>query len=350
MLVLISLILSGFWFLTNFPRLGLIKVILSYLVLSYLCSIHLTFVGVAVVDGVEAVYCDSSNKILESRQDWVKKVFDNDSQLLEWYKHECFNIQPSAFRARIVSLKQQFNQSEGFYILQTRSGCEWEESTGEKFGFLKYGYNGEDFIELDLNTLSWASLKPEADTTKQSWDADRNRTKLNKVFLTDICPERLKSFLEFGNSSLQRTVPPSVSLLQKSSSSPVSCHATGFYPDRAVMFWRKDGEKVHEGVEIGDILPNDDGTFQMSVNLNVSSFTPEEWSRFDCVFQLSDVEKIIVTKLNKTLIRTNWKEKMTKETSGRSRLREGRGHLLRPVGLREGRQEKDMLWKRDRDE
>uniref|UniRef100_A0A3B4FZX0 Ig-like domain-containing protein n=1 Tax=Pundamilia nyererei TaxID=303518 RepID=A0A3B4FZX0_9CICH len=273
------------------------------------------FVGVAVVDGVEAVYCDSSNKILESRQDWVKKVFDNDSQLLEWYKHECFNIQPSAFRARIVSLKQQFNQSEGFYILQTRSGCEWEESTGEKFGFLKYGYNGEDFIELDLNTLSWASLKPEADTTKQSWDADRNRTKLNKVFLTDICPERLKSFLEFGNSSLQRTVPPSVSLLQKSSSSPVSCHATGFYPDRAVMFWRKDGEKVHEGVEIGDILPNDDGTFQMSVNLNVSSFTPEEWSRFDCVFQLSDVEKIIVTKLNKTLIRTNWKEKMTKEKS-----------------------------------
>ncbi|XP_003452785.2 major histocompatibility complex class I-related gene protein [Oreochromis niloticus] len=273
------------------------------------------FVGVAVVDGVEAVYCDSSNKILEPRQDWVKKVFDNDSQLLEWYKHECFNIQPSAFRARIISLKQQFNQSEGFHILQTRTGCEWEENTGEKSGFLKYGYDGEDFLELDLNTLSWASLKPEAEATKQSWDADRNRTKLNEVFLTDICPERLKSFLDCGNSSLQRTVPPSVSLLQKTPSSPVSCHATGFYPDRAVMFWRKDGEKVHEGVEIGDILPNDDGTFQMSVNLNVSSFTPEECSRFDCVFQFSDVEKIIVTKLNKTLIRTNWKEKMTKEKS-----------------------------------
>ncbi|XP_065326366.1 major histocompatibility complex class I-related gene protein-like [Pelmatolapia mariae] len=272
------------------------------------------FLGVAVVDGVEAVYCDSSNKILEPRQDWVKKVFDNDSQLLEWYKHECFNIQPSAFRARIISLKQQFNQSEGFHILQTRSGCKWEESTGEKSGFLKYGYNGEDFIELDLNTLSWASLKPEAEATKQSWDADRNRTKLNKVFLTDVCPERLKSFLDRGNSSLQRTVPPSVSLLQKTPSSPVSCHATGFYPDRAVMFWRKDGKEVDEVVPHREILPNDDGTSQMSADLNVS-VTPEDWGRYECVFQFSDVETIIVTKLNKTLIRTNWKEKMTKENS-----------------------------------
>ena len=32
------------------------------------------------------------------------------------------------------------------------------------------------------------------------------------------------------------------------------------------------------------------------------------------------------------------------ETSGRTRLREGRGHLLRPVGVREGKQDKDMLW------
>lgn len=85
-----------------------------------------------------------------------------------------------------------------FCILQTRSGREYEESTGEKSGFLKYG-----FIEPDLKTLSWAS--PKADAAKQSWDADSNKTKLNEVFLTDICPERLKMFLDCGNSSLQRT-------------------------------------------------------------------------------------------------------------------------------------------------
>ncbi|XP_024654083.2 major histocompatibility complex class I-related protein 1 [Maylandia zebra] len=171
-----------------------------------------------------------------------------------------------------------------------RSGCEYEESTGEKSGFLKYG-----FIEPDLKTLSWASLK--ADATKQSWDADSNKTKLNEVFLTDICPERLKMFLDCGNSSLQRTVPPSVSLLQRTFSSPVSCHATGFYPDRAVMFWRKDGKEIDEVVPHREILPNNDGTFQMSVDLNVLSVRPEDWSRYECVFQVSDFKKNILTKV-----------------------------------------------------
>ncbi|XP_025758231.1 class I histocompatibility antigen, F10 alpha chain isoform X4 [Oreochromis niloticus] len=104
-------------------------------------------------------------------------------------------------------------------------------------------------------------------------------------------------------------VLPKVSLLQKTPSSPVSCHATGFYPDRAVMFWRKDGVQLHEGVDPGEILPNNDGTFQMSIDLNVSSVTPEDWQRYDCVFQLAGVNEHIITKLDKTAIRTNWAEK-----------------------------------------
>ncbi|XP_056236550.1 saoe class I histocompatibility antigen, A alpha chain-like [Seriola aureovittata] len=69
------------------------------------------------------------------------------------------------------------------------------------------------------------------------------------------------------------------------------------------MFWRKDGEDLHEDVDQGEILPNHDGTFQMSVDL--SSAKPEDWRRYDCVFQLSGVEDDIVTKLDKAVIRTN---------------------------------------------
>uniref|UniRef100_A0A8C9X825 Ig-like domain-containing protein n=1 Tax=Sander lucioperca TaxID=283035 RepID=A0A8C9X825_SANLU len=96
-----------------------------------------------------------------------------------------------------------------------------------------------------------------------------------------------------------------LSLLQKSPSSPVSCNATGFYPDRAMMFWRKDGEELHEDVDLGEILPNHDGSFQMSVDLDLSSVPAEDWRRYDCVFQLSGVEDDIISKLDKAVIRTN---------------------------------------------
>ncbi|XP_026148657.1 major histocompatibility complex class I-related gene protein-like [Mastacembelus armatus] len=65
---------------------------------------------------------------------------------------------------------------------------------------------------------------------------------------------------------------------RRPSLSPVSCHAAGFYPDKAEMFWRKDGEQLHEDVDHGEILPNHDGTFQMRVDPNLSSVTAGDWS------------------------------------------------------------------------
>ncbi|XP_078032015.1 major histocompatibility complex class I-related protein 1-like isoform X2 [Epinephelus lanceolatus] len=137
------------------------------------------------------------------------------------------------------------------------------------------------------------------------WDRDRARNDLWKNFIHRVCIDCLNKLLDYGRSSVMRTDLPSVSLLQKSPSSPVSCHATGFYPDSAMMFWRKDGEEIHENVDHGEILPNHDGSFQMSSDLNLSSVPPEDWRRYDCVFHLSGVKDDIVTKLGRAVIRTN---------------------------------------------
>ncbi|KAM7006174.1 BOLA class I histocompatibility antigen, alpha chain BL3-6-like [Tautogolabrus adspersus] len=69
------------------------------------------------------------------------------------------------------------------------------------------------------------------------------------------------------------------------------------------MFWRKDGEELDEDVDHGEILPNHDGPFQMSVDLELPS---DDWGRYECVFQLSGVKEDIVTKLDKREIKTNY--------------------------------------------
>uniref|UniRef100_A0A3Q4G7D1 Major histocompatibility complex class I-related gene protein-like n=1 Tax=Neolamprologus brichardi TaxID=32507 RepID=A0A3Q4G7D1_NEOBR len=220
---------------------------------------------------------------------------------LSSYSKSCFwvHILPAIHKIHTSMTTCNIKIINCVHILQKREGCEWNEKTGKVTGFLQYGYNGEGFLDFDLKTLTWIALKREAAITKQEWDADSVRTNFNENLLTNIYPEWIKKFLSYGK------IPPSVSLLQKSSSSPVSCHATGFYPDRAVMFWRKDGEEISEGVDPGEILPNHDGTFQISVDLNVSLVKSEDWRRYDCVFQFSDVENNTSTKLDKAVIRTN---------------------------------------------
>ncbi|XP_036945690.1 major histocompatibility complex class I-related gene protein-like isoform X1 [Acanthopagrus latus] len=264
------------------------------------------YFAAAVVDENLVGSCDGSKKKIDPKQDWVEKVLEDDPHQLEYYSARCFEEEPTSFKATINSLKQRFNQSGGVHILQSMSGCEWDDETGEVVGFNQFGYDGEDFISIDLKREIWIAPKQQAFTTKLKWDADKARMKYNQNYLTVIFPEWLKKYLAYGRSSLLRTELPSVSLLQKTPSSPVSCLATGFYPHRASLVWRKDGEELHEEVDHGEILPNHDGTFQMSVHLNLSSVTPEDWTRYDCVFQLSGVKEDIITRLEKDWIRTNW--------------------------------------------
>ncbi|XP_067335533.1 major histocompatibility complex class I-related gene protein-like [Channa argus] len=261
------------------------------------------FVAVGLVDAVQIIHYDSDTMRAEPKQDWMNKVTADDPYYWQRNTKGLIHAQ-QIYKNNIEIAKQRFNQTGGFHVVQEMYGCEWDDDTGEISGFNQFGYDGEDFIIFDLNTKTWIAPKQQAFNTKLKLDGDTAVTEQMHHYFTQTCPEWVKKYVNYGKTSLLTTVPPSVSVLQKSPSSPVSCHATGFYPDRATMFWRKDGEKLHEDVDHGEILPNHDGTFQMRVDLNISSVKPEDWRRYDCVFQLSGVEDII-TKLDKAVIRTN---------------------------------------------
>nr|APD68789.1 MHC class I alpha antigen [Trachinotus ovatus] len=262
------------------------------------------FVTVGMVDDVQIDHYDSNTGRAEAKQDWMNKVIADDPQYLE-RNTGIYSGTQTIYKVDIATLKQRFNQTGGVHMIQMMYGCEWDDETGEVKGYNQDSFDGEDFVAFDLKTQTWIAATPQAVITKNKWDNNKAYCAGRKQYLTEICPEWLKKYVNYGRSSLMRTDLPSVSLLQKSPSSPVSCHATGFYPDRALMLWRKDGEDLHEDVDQGETLPNHDGSFQMSVDLDLSSVKPEDWGRYKCVFQLSGVNEEIITKLDKAVIRTN---------------------------------------------
>ncbi|RVE66601.1 hypothetical protein OJAV_G00109000 [Oryzias javanicus] len=263
------------------------------------------FVGVATVDDVEIGFCDNIKRKAEPKYGWMNQLFEKKPQHLQLFSKKCEDNQ-HFFKFSIGDFKQRLNQSEESHVLQSMTGCEWDDESGKITGFNQYGYDGEDFLALDLQTGTWIAPTAEAVVIKHLWNDDKGRIMDNRRLYMSICPELLQDHITYGRTFLLRTEHPSVFLLQKTPSSMISCHATGFYPDRANLFWSKDGEEIHEGVEKGQILPNHDGTFQMSSELNVSLIKHEDWRKYECVFQLSGLKEDIITTLDKTKIMTNW--------------------------------------------
>ncbi|XP_041655215.1 major histocompatibility complex class I-related gene protein-like [Cheilinus undulatus] len=259
------------------------------------------FVAVGMVDELQIDCYDSNIKKDVPKQEWFKKFTESVPNYLAVETGKQQGHQQT-FKGNIDIAKQRFNQTGGVHIAQEMYGCEWDDETGEVNGYFQDGYDGEDFIALDMKTMTWVAPIPQAVITKHKWDQNKARLDYLKNYLTKECVDWLKKYVDYGKSSLMRTDLPTVSLLQKSPSSRITCHATGFYPNRAVMFWRKDGEELQENVDHGEILPNPDGSFQMSADLELPS---RDWEKYECVFQLAGVKEDIVTRLEKREIKTN---------------------------------------------
>ncbi|XP_057210449.1 H-2 class I histocompatibility antigen, Q10 alpha chain-like [Triplophysa rosa] len=261
------------------------------------------YIVVGIIDDLQFMHFDSDTMKAEPKTDWMRKNEGADywnvrTQTVIGHYQEYRN-----FMQIVMHL---YNQSmSGVNAFQMMYGCELDDD-GTTRGYLQYGYNREDFISFDKNTLTWTAANPQADILKNQWDTDGAKTKYWKAYLESTCFERMKKIVNYGKDTLERNVPPVMSLLQKNSSSPVICHATGFYPKNITMTWKKNHEDLNEDVEVSETLPNADGTFQKSISLSVKS---EEWKKnpdvYRCVIQHVGAEKDIVVLLNENNIKSN---------------------------------------------
>ncbi|XP_037120031.1 H-2 class I histocompatibility antigen, alpha chain-like [Syngnathus acus] len=276
---------------------------LNYFVTSSQVARLPEYLLVAYVDGVQIQQFDSNHRETKVKHDWVNKITEDEPHF--WKRETEIQIgNEQTSKVNIEIAKKRFNQTGGVHMFQVIDGCEWDDETGEVDGWWHLRYDGEDFLSFEAKTMTWIAAHPQAFITKLKWDQIDGLNEAKKNHYTEVCPSDLKKHVSNGRHFLTRTELPKVSLLQKTPSSPVTCHATGFYPITSSLFWRKNGEEIHEDVEMGETLPNHDGTFQTSVDLKVE-VTPAAEREYECVFQLAGVSEDIVIKLDAGSILSN---------------------------------------------
>ncbi|XP_032483990.1 BOLA class I histocompatibility antigen, alpha chain BL3-7-like isoform X3 [Phocoena sinus] len=154
------------------------------------------------------------------------------------------------------------NHSSGMHSAQRMFGCEIQED-GRYRGFWQFGYDGQDHLSLDLETLSWVSAEPVAMRTKHWWETERCYAEYDKAYLEGPCLASLHRYLELGGQRFSRREPPTVRITEhsaKDGGTILRCWALGFYPHNILLSWWL-GEKELDS-EYAETRPSGDGTYQ----------------------------------------------------------------------------------------
>ncbi|XP_064204454.1 H-2 class I histocompatibility antigen, Q7 alpha chain-like isoform X2 [Anguilla rostrata] len=192
--------------------------------------------------------------------------------------------------------------SSGVHILEWIVGCQWNDETGDTGGIERYEYDGKHFLTDAMKTWNFIPPAQLLFISAVKWNPAVLEN--DKQYQIQICIESLKKYVSY-KSTLDSTVAPEVSLLQKDSSSPVvTCHLTGFYPRDIMVTWQRNGEDLDVDVELGEMVRNEDGTFQTRSHLRVK---PEDWKsqNYTCTVKHKSLKQEIVLPVREVNIKRN---------------------------------------------
>ncbi|XP_048059142.1 patr class I histocompatibility antigen, B-2 alpha chain-like [Megalobrama amblycephala] len=161
------------------------------------------------------------------------------------------------------------SQCSELHVLQRIIGCELEklpDGTVNLTVFDEYGFDGEDFISFNSDTMKWIDKNPKAKETKEKWDHQTGRNQFIKYFFKN-CIDWISKFNTKQSSPdvhiFARKAPDDDSNLV------LTCLATGFYPRDVQMNIRLNRINLEDQTSSG-IRPNDDETFQMRISVKIN--------------------------------------------------------------------------------
>ncbi|XP_075770734.1 uncharacterized protein LOC142823523 isoform X2 [Pelodiscus sinensis] len=106
------------------------------------------------------------------------------------------------------------NHTGGSHVMQVHVGCTMEGDipTGARF---QYAYDGRDFISFDTRTGTWVAAVAVAVPQKRRWDTEGHWNRFAQWYLQRECLETLRSLVRVGKETLERQVPPEVSVSRR---------------------------------------------------------------------------------------------------------------------------------------
>ncbi|MCI4392401.1 hypothetical protein PGIGA_G00145420 [Pangasianodon gigas] len=160
------------------------------------------FTAVGQVDGEQFAYYDSNIRKETQKTEWIQKINAEDP---DYWSRETQKQQGAqeVYQVNVATLMQRFNQTKGVHTVQLMCGCELDDD-GTTRGYMQFGYDGEDFISLDLKTKTWIAPKPQAVITKYKWEATGAQANDMKNYLENTCIEWLKKYVSYGRETLER--------------------------------------------------------------------------------------------------------------------------------------------------
>ncbi|XP_037672291.1 H-2 class I histocompatibility antigen, Q9 alpha chain-like isoform X3 [Choloepus didactylus] len=175
-----------------------------YLTLSEPGSALPDFLAVGYVDDQPFIQYDSRLGRAKPQALWVAPVeaqyWETETQKQRgWEKVQ---------QVEIWTMMRYHNRSSGLHSIQRSFGCEIQED-GSTSIFWQFGFDGQDHLSLDLETLSWVSAEPAAIQTKPWLERERCYAEYDKAYLEGLCLTSLHRYLQLGGQNLTRQEPSS---------------------------------------------------------------------------------------------------------------------------------------------